>query len=149
MTDKDPAGRFVEQMGFAAEQDRLPRIAGYLLATLLMEDGSLSLDDLAKRLRVSRASVSTNARLLQGLGVVERVSQLGSRRDHYQIAAEPGRELLRSTARLLRERSQMLAETRRALAGRPIAKKRLADMEKFYRAVGRGIERAIVELASQ
>lgn len=149
MTEKDAVGRFVAQMGFAAEQDRLPRIAGYMVATLLMEEGSLCLDELAKRLKVSRASVSTNARLLQGLGVIERVSQLGNRRDHYHIAADPGRELLRSTARLLRERSQMLAETRRELDGKPIVKKRLADMEKFYRAVGRGIERAIVELAGE
>ena len=149
MADKDPASRFVEQMGFAAEKDRLPRIAGWMLATLLMEEGSLSLDDVAKRLKVSRASISTNARLLQALGVIERVVEPGSRRDHYQIAAEPGRELLKSTARLLRERSEMIAETRRALDGKPIVKKRLADLEKFYRVVGRGIERAIVELAAE
>lgn len=146
MTQSAGPERFIDQMGFAAEEDRLPRISGRMLAVLLLEEQALSLDDLAKRLHVSRASISTNARLLQGLGVIERVAQPGSRKDHYTVAAEPGRELLRATVRLMNDRCRLLAETRKALDDRPVARRRLADMEKFYRAVGRGIDRAITEL---
>lgn len=138
--------RFIERMGFAAEEDRLPRIAGRMLALLLVAEAPLSLDDIASRLQVSRASVSTNARLLQSQGVIDRVLQPGSRRDHFQVAAEPGRELLRSTAKLMYDRSRLMGDTRRALVNQPAARKRLGEMEKFYRAVARGIERAASEL---
>lgn len=146
MASRDVTERFIQRMGFAAEEDRLPRIAGRIMALLLLEDTPLSLDEVATRLQVSRASVSTNARLLQGMGVIERVAPVGNRRDHYQIAPEPGRELLRSTAKLLEDRCRLLAETRQALDDRPTAKARLAEMERFYKAVGRGIERALAEL---
>lgn len=143
---RDVTERFIQRMGFAAEEDRLPRISGRILALLLLEEAPLSLDEIAKRLQVSRASVSTNARLLQGHGVIERVAPAGNRRDHYQVTDEPGRELLRNTAKLMHDRCRMLAETRKALDDRPTARRRLAEMEKFYRAVGRGIEKAIAEL---
>lgn len=146
MTEAQVVAKFIERMGFAAEEDRMPRIAGRILALLLMEEAPMSLDDIATRLRVSRASVSTNARLLQGVGVIERVSQPDSRRDHFQVAGEPGRELLRVTARLMHERSRLMGDTRRALSGKPAARRRLGEMEKFYSAVARGIERATLEL---
>jgi DNA-binding Lrp family transcriptional regulator len=77
------AQRFVEAMGLYFEDRGVPRIGGRLLGLLLLADGPLSLDQIAATLRVSRASVSTNARLLLTAGLIERVSLPGDRRDYY------------------------------------------------------------------
>lgn len=92
----DPADEaFVERVGRFFEGDAAPRTSGRMLGLLLLEPDELSIDDIAERLRVSRASVSTNARNLEGFGVVERVSRLGDRRDFYRIAPDLERTLLR------------------------------------------------------
>lgn len=76
---------FIERMGLALESDGLPRISGRIFGLLLVSEDARSLDDLAGELRVSKASVSTNARLLEQRGVLERVSHTGDRRDYYRV----------------------------------------------------------------
>ena len=73
------AARFLEAEG-------VPRHGGRLFGVLLLSSGPLSLDHLTTAAGISKASASTNARLLERLGLVERVSPPGDRRDHYQIA---------------------------------------------------------------
>ena len=77
---------FIEQMGLIMSADGLPRIGGRLLALLLITEGDASLDDIAKRLKVSKPSISTNARMLEERGVIEKVSRTADRRDYYRIA---------------------------------------------------------------
>jgi DNA-binding MarR family transcriptional regulator len=92
----DPADEeFVERVGRFFEADAAPRTSGRMLGLLLLVPEELSLDDIAERLRVSRASVSSNARNLEGWGIVERVSRLGDRRDFFRIAPDLERTLLR------------------------------------------------------
>jgi DNA-binding transcriptional regulator GbsR (MarR family) len=76
---------FIERMGLALEADGLPRIAGRIFGLLLVSENCRSLDDLAAELRVSKASVSTNARLLEQRGVLERNSRPADRRDYYRV----------------------------------------------------------------
>ncbi len=78
---------------------------------------------------------SVNGRLLVDGGIAEA-----------GVHDQPGRELLRNTARMMSDRSRVIGDTRQALGDRPLAKKRLADLERFYRAISRGIEKALVEL---
>jgi DNA-binding transcriptional regulator GbsR (MarR family) len=78
-------GHFIETMGLALESDGLPRIAGRIFGLLLVSEEARSLDDLAAELQVSKASVSTNARLLEQRGVLEQVSRPADRRDYYQV----------------------------------------------------------------
>ena len=77
--------RFTERMGLALEADGLPRIAGRIFGLLLVSEDARSLDDLARQLKVSKASVSTNARLLEQRAVLERISRPGDRRDYYRV----------------------------------------------------------------
>jgi DNA-binding transcriptional regulator GbsR (MarR family) len=76
---------FIERMGLALEADGLPRIAGRIFGLLLVSEDACSLDDLARELRVSKGSVSTNARMLDQRGVLERISRPGDRRDYYRV----------------------------------------------------------------
>ena len=83
----DPAiARFIERMGLDAEGDGFPRIAGRVAGLLVASATPSSLDDIAETLQVSRASVSTNCRLLENLGIADRVSLPGDRRDYYEIS---------------------------------------------------------------
>ena len=76
---------FIESMGLVLESDGLPRIAGRIFGLLLVSEDARSLDDLAAELRVSKGSVSTNARLLEQRGVLEQVSRPADRRDYYRV----------------------------------------------------------------
>ena len=78
--------RFIERSGLIAEREGFPRIAGRIFGLLLLSPTDLSLDEIATRLSVSRASVSTDARRLVEAGIIERVGRVGDRKDYYQIA---------------------------------------------------------------
>jgi len=80
-----PTTDFIERMGLALESDGLPRTAGRIFGLLLVSEDCRSLDDLAAELRVSKASASTNARLLEQRGMLERNSRPSDRRDYYRV----------------------------------------------------------------
>ena len=86
---------FVERMAVTLEGHGLPRIAGRLFAFLLVNGEAVSLDELAEELQVSKASVSTNARLLEQLMILERSSSPGDRRDYYRMAPDAWEGMLR------------------------------------------------------
>ena len=75
----------VERFGLQFEQDGLPRIAGRMLGLLMVSAEPRTLDDLAEELKASKTSASTNARLLERMGAVERTTRPGDRRDYYRI----------------------------------------------------------------
>jgi DNA-binding transcriptional regulator GbsR (MarR family) len=84
----EATAHFIERMGVALEADGLPRIAGRIFGLLLVSEEARSLDDLAYELGVSKASVSTNARLLEQRGVLERMSRPADRRDYYRATPD-------------------------------------------------------------
>jgi DNA-binding transcriptional regulator GbsR (MarR family) len=75
--------RFVEGMGRYFEQFGISRIGGRILGLLMIAQEPLSLDDMATTLLVSRASISTNMRLITASGLAELVTKPGDRRDYY------------------------------------------------------------------
>ncbi|WP_239470545.1 GbsR/MarR family transcriptional regulator [Archangium violaceum] len=75
--------RFIESMGLFFERQGVPRIGGRILGLLLLADEPLALGEIARLLRVSPASVSTNIRQLQTSGTVEPASIPGDRRHYY------------------------------------------------------------------
>lgn len=81
--------RFIESMGLFFERQGVPRIGGRILGLLLLAETPLALGELAKLLRVSPASISTNIRQLQASGLVDPASIPGDRR-HYFIFNSAG-----------------------------------------------------------
>ena len=65
--------QFIERMGLAIERMGLSRTFGRLFGLLMVADRPLSLDEMVERLHVSKASVSTNARSCEELGLARRV----------------------------------------------------------------------------
>jgi len=141
--------RFVERMGLALEADGLPRIAGRIFGLMLVSKEARSLDELAAELRVSKASVSTNARLLEHRGVLEQVSRPADRKDYYRIP----RDLVSQTM------AQRLARWQRfqdaigdARSSVPIRSRevldRLTEFEQAYTYMSHVIQEALAEWQS-
>jgi DNA-binding transcriptional regulator GbsR (MarR family) len=86
--------QYVERMGLLWEGEGLPRIAGRVFGFLTLQAEPCTLDDLATALGVSKGSVSTDARRLESLGLIRRVSLPGDRRDYYAVVPDvPARML--------------------------------------------------------
>lgn len=67
----------------------MSRMSGRIYAALLITGkDALSADELAQGLLTSRGSISTNVRILEQAGFVERFSKLGERRDSFRIIPE-------------------------------------------------------------
>ncbi|HVH13522.1 MAG TPA: MarR family transcriptional regulator [Longimicrobium sp.] len=101
---------FIESMGRQFEEDGAPRIAGRLFGFLMIQEEPCSLDDVAEQLQVSKGSASSNARLLEQLGIAERVTRAGDRRDYYQISPDIGE---RTLERAVQGLGRMLQRLRR------------------------------------
>lgn len=142
--------RFVEQMGLLLEAERLPRISGRILGLLLATDGPLSLDEIAGTLDVSKASISTNARLLADKGVIERTSLAGDRRDLYEAAADMPFKMLRARVERMQRVREVLADGRDTITtrSRPV-RDRLDDMVTSYDLFIESMHRSLEHLPAR
>lgn len=59
------------------------RAGGQIYALLFLSDEPLSLDEISKRLGISKSNVSINIRLLEDMNLVRKVWVKGSRKDYY------------------------------------------------------------------
>jgi DNA-binding transcriptional regulator GbsR (MarR family) len=85
---EQPFGKahFVEEVGLLFELVGLPRMAGRIFGWLLISETPYqSSGVLAEMLKASKGSISTMTRLLLQIGLIERVSISGDRRDYFQI----------------------------------------------------------------
>jgi predicted transcriptional regulator len=125
--------QFVECMGLLLESERLPRIAGRMFGLLLVSEAAQSLDDLAERLQVSKASTSTNARFLEQMGLIERVAQPGDRRDYYQIDSGAVERMLAMARKRWVAMRDLMAQGADALPPEMgVAAERLRGAEQFH-----------------
>jgi DNA-binding transcriptional regulator GbsR (MarR family) len=140
---------FVERMGLALEADGLPRIAGRIFGLLLVSEKARSLDEIAAELRVSKASVSTNARLLENRGVLEQVSRPADRRDYYCI---PQDLVTQTMAQRLARWQRFQDAIGDARASVPIRSRevlhRLTEFERAYSYMSQVIKEALAEWQS-
>lgn len=123
---------FIEQMGLLSERSGLPRIAGRMLGFLLLDGRQHALDDLAAQLQVSKASISTNARMLEQRGLISRVSQPGDRRDFYRIVEAPWDQMFEVISEQLRDMHHLFETARASLVLADSASARLALWSDFH-----------------
>ncbi len=81
----DRTKQFIEKMGLMFERMGATRTAGRMMGLLLVADRPLSLTEMADLLQLSKASLSTNARMAEQISMIQRVSIPGDRRDYYEI----------------------------------------------------------------
>ncbi len=123
-------------MGDLWAHEGLPPIAGRLFAFLTLEPGPCSLDQLAASLGVSKASVSTDARRLERLGLLHRSSRAGDRKDYYEVAPDIGARLLRYRLASLQRFDQAL-DTLRGQDHPPAVRRRIAQFRQGNRHMTR------------
>jgi biotin operon repressor len=144
-----PCADFIESIGVLWEADGLPRIAGRIVGYLIVQPEPCSLDELAAGLGVSKASISTDARRLEQLGLITRVSLPGDRRDYYMIdemAPATGLEIrLRSMHRFDRtlhgvgDRSRLPA----------VVRARIERFESAHHRIVSALESILLELRNE
>lgn len=138
MADKseDVVIEFVEQMGLILQGEGLPRIAGRIMGLMIMHGGPFSLTELAERLSVSRASISTNTRLLEELGVIERTATPGDRQDYFRLSRQPYARMVRGVVRRMRRAREVVEGTQESLPeDMSETHERLEELDAFYEAL--------------
>jgi len=124
---------FIESMGRQFEEDGVPRIAGRLFGFLMLQDEPCSLDDVAEQLQVSKGSASSNARLLEQLGIAARVTRAGDRRDYYQISPDIGERTLERALQGIGSMVRRLRQGQQTVAGRSqVVQDRFAGTISFH-----------------
>jgi len=121
--------RFTDRMGLIFEAEGQPPIAGRIFGYLLVSDEPRSLDQLATALAVSKASVSTNARRLAEMGMLERVCRPADRHDYYRLAPDLFRRTMAERMRRWQRFTQAVGEARRTL---PIRSERVRARLRGY-----------------
>lgn len=149
--DLHPAAvRFIEELSLFAEADGLPRIAGRIAGLLLIRQRPVSFDEIAEQLHVSRASVSTNTRLLESLGVIRRLSKLGERKDLFEVGGDFVQRMEELHMQRQRAIQRMASEARRNLpASYAETKAALKRIEEMNTLVIESIEKTLATWAKR
>lgn len=103
-----------------------------MLALLTVAAEPQSINALARRLEVSRASISTNGALLRSLGLVERIVRPGDRRDYLQVRGDSAVVLLTLGLKRLHTMRDMVRALRIATRRNSGDRARLGRMERLY-----------------
>lgn len=120
-----------------------------MFALLLSAGSSLSFSEIADRLQVSRGGVSTNVRLLEEMGMIERVSRPGDRQDYFQFPADAWqRQLERQIARERKSRVCVEALLQDGSNLAPAARQRLDYMVELLKGSERRNRKALDVIVS-
>lgn len=132
MTDS-PTERFIETLGMINQSEGQPRISGQVLAFLLLADDPQSLNDIAGALGISKASASTNTRLLESRGMAVKVARKGSRQDLWRAEFEPHRSMLPTLSQRFRKYARSVEEIAETFPPDEDDKRRkVAEFATFY-----------------
>lgn len=144
----DSATGFIERMGLIWEGEGFPRIAGRIFGMALLSPEACSLDQFADRLGVSKASVSNDARMLEKLGMIERVGRPGDRKDYYQITRDSTARSLAARVERLRAFEEAMSDALMLQIDHEDVRDRLLVHQSAYRAVIAALETTVEELGS-
>lgn len=133
-TSTDPEHEFAARMALFFEMLGGTRTMGLICGWLTVSDPAhQSISEMARELRVSKASISTVVRQLELAQMVERVHVSGSRQHHYRLRSGGWSQILRSRVARLGPGAEA-AEFGLAHIGRdkPDQRERLHEMRDFF-----------------
>ena len=126
---------YVESFGLYWEEAGLPRMAGRILSWLLICDPPhQTMHELTEALQASKSSISTGTRMLIQMGIIERLSMMGQRRDHYRVVPDSWSHIMEEKAKKQFTELRRLSERGLALLERasPARRQRLEEMRDYY-----------------
>lgn len=126
--------QFVETVGLSFELVGLPRMAGRILGWLLISNPPhQSPSELADVLQASKGSISTMTRLLTQLGLIERTSLPGKRRDYFRIKPNAWAELTNQRITQIKTFREIAEQGLKLIDGSaPALRQRLEEMHAVH-----------------
>lgn len=137
---------FIEKTSLITQAEGLPRIAGRVFGMLIFDGEMVSFGELATRLQVSRASISTSIRILEERGLVKRMAKPGDRQDYFQLAPNPYVSMLQVFQKRTEAARDEIAQTINALPAGADAVTRLQAYANFYASTETAICAALDDL---
>jgi DNA-binding transcriptional regulator GbsR (MarR family) len=125
---------YVEEFGVSFEQFGLPKMVGRVLGSLIVSDPpERSAEELAEELRASRGSISSATRTLVQMGLVQRFSRPGERRNRFRVRPGAWAELMRREQDSLKSFREMAERGLELMGGAgPEARRGLEEMRHLY-----------------
>ena len=149
MMELHTENQFVESLGLILQAEGFPRIAGKLLGVFVLRGGPLSFQELSDTLKISRGSVSTNTRLLESLGAVERVTMTGERQDYFKLSDTPYERIAAGKVERARQASERLLKGRDTLPTcDEAAFERVTELSDFFDSISRACSVTLAEMQS-
>lgn len=139
------AAKFIESLGIYFENEGVSRIGGRILGLLLIAHKPLSGEEIAEVLQVSRASVSTNIRLLLNSGLVEKTAFLNQRSTYFAIAETAWEQVIRASIQKVNVFKNIARSGLAALPEQDVARGRLEEMIAWAEAMAVLYENALTQ----
>ncbi len=127
--------QFAEEVGIVFEQTGIPRMAGRILGWLLVSDPPhQSMEQLTEALMASKGSISTMTRFLIRIGLIERLSLPGVRRDYFRLRSDAWQHMVgRGLTEEIRMVRQLAERGLELLSDKPlVTRKWLEEMLDVY-----------------
>ncbi len=137
--------RFIENMGMYFESYGIPRIGGRILGLLLVAHEPLSAERIASVLKVSRASISTNFRILLTSGLAEKVTRPGDRTTYFVFPQTGLEKTLLVEIQSIQALKRLVQQGLNALPASDAASSRMKEMEDWTDFLIKLYQKALVE----
>jgi DNA-binding transcriptional regulator GbsR (MarR family) len=132
MSTPEQRAAFVERLGGALTSAGLARLPSRIFAAVLVdEDGRMTAAEIGEALSVSPATVSGAVKYLDGVGMVRRERERGSRRDVFVVDDEAWHDTLLQADNIYRPMITALAQGIDDLARDDPARQRLVVSRAF------------------
>lgn len=136
LSDQAPQTKqeYAEEVGIYFERMGMTRMSGRILGWLMVCDPPhQTINELADALQASKGSISTMTRVLMQIGIVERFSIPGQRRDLYRVRTGGWSATIEASIAEYRNFRQLAERGLNLLDGAPPkARERLEDMRDVY-----------------
>jgi DNA-binding transcriptional regulator GbsR (MarR family) len=124
----------------------LSDVLGRIYGVLFFADHPLGLEEIAGELGVSKATVSVNVRILEGVGTVRKVWRKGSRRDYYEAERDFTRMMTEAIEKKMRREieitSAAIDKSKELLAGvENSSNQQTAERARLYLQFVQNLER--------
>jgi DNA-binding transcriptional regulator GbsR (MarR family) len=134
MTKQEQEHKYIEEFALIFEKRGFPRMAGRILALLMISDPpEQSFQELVEKLDASKSSVSTSTRLLVQFLLIDKISRRGERRDYFRIRKDVWNNSLYDGIKYMTLFRDLASKGLEVLAEEPESRKdRLQQMERIY-----------------
>jgi DNA-binding transcriptional regulator GbsR (MarR family) len=136
---------FARLAGDLAEEFSFSRSLGQIYGLLYMQEAPMALEDIGRRLSMSKGNVSINIRLLEAWGAVRPLSVVGSRKDYYEANRDIKGVALRRLSEGLSKRLDHAERRLAALLAAPAEsaqRKRVQELETLLARSRRALKLA-------